>query len=143
MNDQTERDFEGFERRVREAFDASVEAVDRSTRARLEQSRRRAIAAATTPGSSRTDWSVRAGWRWASAGALAAGVLAAALLLRGPGMADRDAAPVAANPATLVQEPIEILAAGDEYEIATADEELEFYEWVEQATTSNGGNGQS
>ena len=35
-----------------------------------------------------------------------------------------------------------LIAAGDEFEIATADEALEFYRWVEQATT-NGADGRS
>lgn len=141
MSDENGRDVEGFERRAREAFAASADAVDAATRVRLGQARQRALAAVARP--HRSAWA-RGGWGWAPVGALAAGVLAAALLLRGPGEARRDTGPVAANPATLAQEPIELFAAGDEFEIATADEDLEFYEWVEQATSDNSnGNGQS
>ena len=35
-----------------------------------------------------------------------------------------------------------MLAAGEEFEIATSDEELEFYEWVEVAAVDTAVNGQ-
>ena len=87
---------------------------------------------------------VRRGWTtWAPAGALAASVLVAALLMRGP-TGDERPSPVASHPAALGHEPLEMLAAGEEFEIATSDEELEFYEWVEVAAvadTSTNGQG--
>ncbi|HET7204745.1 MAG TPA: hypothetical protein VFI92_15400 [Steroidobacteraceae bacterium] len=131
MKDESRPD--QFERRAREAFDASIEAMDADTRSRLRQSRHRAVAAATQPR-----------WKsWAPVGALAAGVLGAALLLRGPSPEGPRPRPMAATPATLTQGTIEMIAAGDEFEIATADEALEFYRWVEQATTNGAGEGRS
>lgn len=139
MNDDREPELQGLERRARDAFDASVEALDAHTRSRLNQARQRALAAATAaPGSN----DARRGWSaWAPAGALAAGVLVAALMLRGPVDSDRAPAVAASHPAALPQEPLELLAAGEEFEIATSDEELEFYEWVEVAAV-DGANGQ-
>lgn len=126
---------EQFERRAREAFDASIEALDTRTRSRLRQSRHRAVDAASAH--------ARARWMsWAPVGALAAGVLGAVLLLRGPSQVGPQPRPMAATPATLTQGTIEMIAAGDEFDIATADEALEFYRWVEQAT-ANGGEGRS
>lgn len=137
MNDDSR--LEQFERRAREAFDASVDAMDAGTRSRLDQARHRAVAAA----SSRVARATPVRWvSWAPVGALAASVLAAALLLRGPSQDGPEPRPMAATPATLTQGTIEIIAAGDEFEIATADEALEFYRWVEQATAS-GGEGRS
>jgi hypothetical protein len=136
MNDH--RDDTGFgeiERRARAAFEASVEALDAPTRSRLNQARQKAVArVAGASGAGRA----RRGWAWLPAGAVAAGVLAAALLLRGPAEVE----PVASHPAAIGHEPLEMLAAGEEFEIATSDEELEFYEWVEVAaladTATNG-----
>ena len=131
MNDHREdTDFGNLERRARTAFDASVEAVDARTRSRLNYARQRAVAAASGAASPRQR---RQGWMtWAPAGALAAGVLAAVILVRGPASVEGPA-PVASHPAALGHEPLEMLAAGEEFEIATSDEELEFYEWVEVA----------
>jgi len=125
-----------FERHAREAFDASIEAMDAGTRSRLRQARHRAVDAATKRHA--REW-----MSWAPVGALAAGVLAAALLLRSPlPGGSQPPPPMAATPATLTQGTIEMIAAGDEFEIATADEALEFYRWVEEAT-SNGAEGRS
>jgi hypothetical protein len=139
MNDhRDDTEFREIERRARAAFDASVEALDASTRSRLNQARQRAVAAvadASGTGRARTR-----NWVWAPVGAMAAGVLAAVLLLRGP--AEVEPPSVASHPAALGQEPLEMLAAGEEFEIATSEEELEFYEWVEVAavvdTATNG-----
>ena len=140
MNDhRDESEFRDLERRAREAFDASVDTVDVQTRSRLNQARQRALAA--IPGASGAR-QARRGWAtWAPAGALAAGVLGAVLLMRGPASVEGPP-PVASHPAALGHEPLEMLAAGEEFEIATSDEELEFYEWVEVAsvvdTATNG-----
>jgi hypothetical protein len=135
MNDPT--GFEGIERRAREVFDASVAAMDTGTRSRLHRARQRALARASRPAravAAPLRWS-----NWAPVGALAAAVLAAALLLRGPlDGGDARPGPTAATPATLTQGTIEIIAAGDEFEIATSDEALEFYRWAEQATANVG-----
>jgi hypothetical protein len=132
MNDHhDETEFHDLERRARGAFDASVESVDAQTRSRLNQARQRAVA--TVAGAS-TAREPRRGWAtWAPAGALAAGVLVAALLMRGPTTGDEPPPAVASHPAALGHEPLEMLAAGEEFEIATSDEELEFYEWVDVA----------
>ena len=142
MNDhRDETEFRDLERRARAAFDASVESVDARARSRLNQARQRAIAAVSGAPAARQ---VRRGWTmWAPAGALAASVLVAALLMRGP-TGDERPPPVASHPAALGHEPLEMLAAGEEFEIATSDEELEFYEWVEVAAvadTSTNGQG--
>lgn len=139
MSDHREPVFEDLERRARQAFDASVDSLDARTLSRLNQARRRALAA-SAPGPQRSGrW-----WAWAPAGALAASVLAAALLLRGPTEVGPGTDPAAANPAALTQEPLEMLAAGEEFEIATDDEDLEFYRWVEQATADvTNGKGRS
>ena len=142
MNDhRDENEFRELERRARPAFDASVESVDARARSRLNRARQRAVAAVAGAAAPRQ---VRSGWTtWAPAGALAASVLVAALLMRGP-MGEEGPRPVASHPAALGHEPLEMLAAGEEFEIATSDEELEFYEWVEVAAvvdTSTNGQG--
>ena len=140
MNDhRDDSEFREIERRARASFDASVEAVDAPTRARLAQARQRAMAAVSRASHARPE---RRGWAtWAPAGALAAAALVAVLLLRTPASVE-PASPVASHPAALGHEPLEMLAAGEEFEIATSDEELEFYEWVEVAavvdTATNG-----
>ena len=142
MNDhRDETEFTELERRARAAFDASVDSVDAQARSRLNQARQRAVAAVAGAPAARQ---LRRGWAtWAPAGALAASVLVAALLMRGP-TGDERPPPVASHPAALGHEPLEMLAAGEEFEIATSDEELEFYEWVEVAAvvdTSTNGQG--
>lgn len=128
---------DGFERRARAAFDASVDALDGATRSRLNRARQRALAHAL-PAADRVPGARWAGW--APAGALAVGVLGAALLLRGPSGGGPDGG-LAATPATLTQGTVEMIAAGEEFEIATADEALDFYRWV--ATNRNGTEGRS
>ncbi len=129
-----------FESRAREVFDASIEAMDAGTRSRLRQSRHRAVdkALVLEARAARERWT-----SWVPVGALAAGVVAAALLLRSPVPGGSQPRPMAASPATLTQGTIEMIAAGDEFEIATADEALEFYRWVEHATTTGGAEGRS
>lgn len=136
---QNQAGFEPLERRARAAFDQSVESLDGATLSRLNQSRQRALAAAGTQDFRRPALAGR--WfTWAPAGALAAGVLAAVLLVRAPGEAPQEAAQLAtaaapvADEAVVAEAPLEVLAAGDEdFEIATDDEDLEFYAWIELA----------
>jgi hypothetical protein len=137
---QNQAGFEPLERRARAAFDQSVESLDGATLSRLNQSRQRALAAAAGTQDSRRAVLAGRWFTWAPAGALAAGVLAAVLLLRAPGEAPQEAAqlataaaPVAAE-AVVADAPLEVLAAGEEdFEIATDDEDLEFYAWIELA----------
>lgn len=131
-----DRGFEAFERRAREVFDASVDSLDGATLSRLNQARQQAVAAAADARYVQP----RGLGRWAVAGTLAASVLAAALLLRAPTSGVPDPATVSTHPAAVGQEPLEMLAAGEEFDIATAAEDLEFYEWAEAATadTVNG-----
>jgi hypothetical protein len=133
-----DRGFEAFERRARDAFDASVDSLDGATLSRLNKARQQALAAGTAaPQAPHGRWG-----RWAVAGTLAASVLAGALVLRAPtGTVDSTPATAATHEPAVGQESLELLAAGEEFEIATADEDLEFYEWVEVATTDTG-NGQ-
>ena len=118
-----------FERTARAMFDASIDSLDARTLSRLNQARHRALDAAAASRSRRRLWLM-----WAPAGALAAGVFAAALLLRGP----IDDPTVAAE----TQAPVELLAAGEDLDIA-AEADLEFYAWAEVAddATSSGFGG--
>lgn len=121
-----------LERHARNVFKASVDELDAATLSRLNRSRQRALAAAA--GRKRTGW----GWTvWAPAGALAAGVLAAVLLLHSPSETVVPV-PVAATAAStdLRQVPLELLAAGEDLDLAT-EADLEFYVWVEQETAGN------
>lgn len=135
MNDQRHRPDEDaeFERRAREAFDASVDGLDAATRSRLNRARQQALAAATGRSSVRGSrwWTT-----WAPAGAVAAAVLAAVLLWRSP--APDDSAAVASAPAAdTQQDALELLAAGEDLELA-AEADLDFYAWVELATADDG-----
>jgi NADH:ubiquinone oxidoreductase subunit 5 (subunit L)/multisubunit Na+/H+ antiporter MnhA subunit len=123
----------GFEQRAREVFDASVDGLDARTRSRLNQARQ----AATTE----IERSHRAPWRmWAPAGALAAAALVAVLLWRAPGTNDAPPAQQAqVQPALGTDasgDAAEILAAGDDLDLASED--LDFYEYVAVATDDSG-----
>jgi hypothetical protein len=134
MSDQPDdRDIAELERQARSAFQAGVDELDAATLARLNRSRQKALAAA--------EGRYRTGWRWtvwAPVGALAAGVLAAALLLRSP---SETGVPVqvAATPssADVQQEPLDLLIAGEDLDLAT-EADLEFYAWVELETADDG-----
>ena len=134
MSDQPDdRDDAELERHARSVFQASVDELDAATLSRLNRSRQQALAAARGRN--------RAGWRWtvwAPMGALAAGVLAATLLLRSP---SETGAPVqvAATPpsADVQQDPLELLTAGEDLDLAT-EADLEFYAWVEIETADDG-----
>ena len=134
MNDQPDdRDDAALERHARSVFQASVDELDAATRSRLNRSRQQALAVAA--GRSRTGWR----WTvWAPVGALAAGVLAAALLLRSPSETGSPV-PVAQAPASvdLQQDPLELLTAGEDLDLAT-EADLEFYAWVELETADDG-----
>jgi len=123
MNEPGNRQSEAeFERNARAMFDASIASLDARTLSRLNQARNRALQAASAASSRRHVWLT-----WAPAGALAAGVLAVALVLRLPATApSADAGP--ANPPA----PVELLAAGEDLDIA-AEADLGFFEWIASA----------
>jgi hypothetical protein len=107
-----------FEARTKAAFDASVEALDAATRARLTQARVRALEALSAPRGS-----VRQA-RWlVPAGAAAAAALAAWLVLVGPG--ERAAEPLQAAALS----DLEVLLAEEALEMI---EDLDFYAWLEE-----------
>ncbi|MEY2920633.1 MAG: hypothetical protein RL261_1938 [Pseudomonadota bacterium] len=134
MSDEPDdRDDAELERRARTAFQASVDELDAATLSRLNRARQQALAA--------VDGRNRAGWRWtawAPVGALAAGLLAAVLLLRSP---SETGAPVqvAATPASadVPQDPLELLTAGEDLDLAT-EADLDFYAWVELESVADG-----
>ena len=134
MSDQPEdRDDAELERHARTVFQASVNELDAATLSRLNRARQQALALAAGRN--------RAGWRWsvwAPVGALAAGLLAAVLLLRSP---SEVGAPVqvAATPtsADVQQDPLELLTAGEDLDLAT-EADLDFYAWVELETADDG-----
>jgi hypothetical protein len=116
-----------FEQRAREVFDASVDGIDAATRSRLNHARQ--AATAELERSRRSPWLT-----WAPAGALAAAALVAVLLWRAPGTGDVPAQQAQATPDPA--DAAEILAAGDDLDLATED--LDFYEFVSVATSDPG-----
>ena len=133
MNEhRDDRDDAELERQVRNVFKASVDDLDAATLSRLHRSRQQALDAAA--GRRRTGWR----WTvWAPAGALAASVLAAVLLLRSPSetVAPAQVAAAPAN-ADVPQDPFELLTAGEDLALAT-EADLEFYAWVELETADD------
>jgi hypothetical protein len=128
-----DRDDAELERQVRNVFKASVDDLDAATLSRLNRSRQQALDAVAGR--------KRSGWRWtawAPAGALAAGVLAAVLLLRAPSEIGAPAQ-VAATPTSpdVRQDPLELLTAGEDLDLVT-EADLEFYAWVELETAGDG-----
>ncbi len=127
-----DRDAAELERHASDMFKASVDELDSSTLARLRRSRQQALLAAA--GRRRSDWR----WTlWAPVGALAAGLLAAALLLQSPSQTGLPAQVAATTTsANVQQEPLELLTAGEDLDLAT-EADLEFYAWVELETAGN------
>jgi hypothetical protein len=111
-----ENEVSNFEERARQAFDASVDALDAHTRSQLTQARQRAIAELDRSRGA-------AGLLWRPATALAAVALVAVLVMRGPGSDQR--APAASD---LSIDDIEVVAEGDDLDLARED--LEFYAFV-------------
>jgi len=126
----TDERTEGFEQRAREAFNESAAALDAQTRARLNHARQSALDELRTP--------QRRSWRgWAPAGAFAVAILAAILLWRAP---DDAAPPQVAEGGAAEVDVVEIVASGEDLELATED--LEFYEWLAmQPEAVRNGNG--
>lgn len=134
MSDDPRTEASGdFERRARASFDAGVEGLDAATRSRLHRSRQQAVAIAAG------QRHATGTWRMGVAGALAASVLVAVLLWRGAG--DPVSAPldarVAADEAPGLA--LEVLAANeDDLTLVAAEEDLEFYAFVEAAAATAG-----
>lgn len=128
---------DALERRARQWFDQSVESLDETSAVRLAQSRQRAIALLGQRGAA-----ARRHRGWLAGGAIAAGVLAVALLLRGP--TDSAPQPVASvEPAEdeTAAAPLDALVAGEDLTIAS---DAEFYAWIETGSTSSDAvNGQT
>jgi len=130
-----------FERQARDAFEDSAAHLDAATLSRLNQSRQRALEAA----SRRTPVAPR--WlAWAPAGALAAAALVAVLVLRVPSAPDTVATNATPNPSALATtsikpdvalDPLTVVAAGDDLDLA-AEADLDFYAWVELETAGEG-----
>lgn len=125
---------DALEQRARQLFAASIDTLDDASCARLEQSRRNALALL-----GQRQQATRHRSRWLVGGALAASVLAAALLLRGP--VDETAVPTVMQAAPAYDEaaapPLEVFAAEDEAVIA---DDPEFYAWVEMDAPDGNGH---
>ena len=112
---------EALERRARELFEASVREVDARAASQLARARAAAVA--------ELDPGRRPAWQWATPVAVAASAaLVAVLLMRTP---EEAAAPVAASDAAAGLEALELLAAGEDLDLAAEDPE--FYAWLELA----------
>ncbi len=101
---------EQVDQRAKDLFDESVERLDAATLSRLNRDRQAALAEAS-----------RTGWHWSGwmpATGMAAAVLLAVIVMRGPGGADVIEAPAADFDILLGEASIEML------------EELEFYSWL-------------
>ena len=126
------------ERRAREVFDESVAALDAQTRSRLNRARQAAVASLEpgrrSAGSSRA-WNWTSG-SWAPAAVLASVALVAVLLWRVPPDSAVPAQQAGAEPEAI--EAVEMLAAGDDLELAADDPA--FYAWLEfdDAASANG-----
>lgn len=115
-------DQQDFERRSRELYAASVDALDMRTRSRLTQARHTALAQAHTD----TPW-VRAGWmKWAPLYGAAAALLLGVGLWMGHAPSDRFATMADARNGV---EDLELVASGDQLEFLQDDPE--FYDWIE------------
>jgi hypothetical protein len=112
---------EALERHARELFEASARELDAGTASRLARARAAAVA--------ELDSSRRPAWQWAAPVAVAASAALVAVLLTRP--SGEPPAPVAASDAAAGIEALELLAAGDDLDLAAEDPE--FYAWLELA----------
>ncbi len=113
MNEQDQ----AFEKKVKAAFDESVDALDAATLSKLNRSRHAALAQLRRP---KRQWS-----SWMPATGVAAAVLVAVVLLQSP-VVMRDL-----NGTTAATD-MEILLGEDSIEML---EDLEFYSWIDMAET--------
>jgi hypothetical protein len=118
-----------FERNARAMFDASIESLDARTLSKLNHARHRALQAAAVSRPGHRPWGY-----WAPLGVLAASVVAVALLLRGPGSEPAPSSS-AQLPVVPEAEAVELLAAGEDLELAT-EADLDFYAWVAAADSA-------
>lgn len=132
MNEELDR-LEDTARRAREVFDASVDALDDDTRARLSRARFAAVAA-TELRARPSPW-----LRWVPAVAVASTAVVAVLLWRAP---DPPTATMTTTTAATAEsdaslEAVEVLAAGEDLDLVEND--LEFYEWLDATHFSDSG----
>jgi hypothetical protein len=113
----SEEEIRRLERRTRAAFDASVEAQDGATRARLARARARALGEL---GQRRFG----PGAAWVPAGAAAAAVVAALLWQR------EEAAPRVAAEAPAAYEDFDLVAGGEDFGLL--GEDADFIAWAAQ-----------
>ena len=128
MNEELDR-LEDTARRAREVFDASVDALDDDTRARLSRARFAAVAA-TERRARPSPWV-----RWVPAVAVASTAVVAVLLWRAPDPPTATTAATAEADASL--EAVEVLPAGEDLDLVEND--LEFYEWLDATHFSDTG----
>lgn len=113
MNEQRDT----FEKRMKDAFDESVDALDAATLSKLNRGRHAALEQLKRP---RRQWS-----RWMPATGAVAAVLVTVMVLQSPTAIDEPAAVTTAT-------DMEILLGEDSIEML---EELEFYSWIDIAET--------
>jgi hypothetical protein len=112
---------EALERRARELFDASVEALDAETRSRLARARRAAITGLESRRRPAWQW-------WVPAAVAASAALLAVLVWRAP----EEAAPAVAQSVNGdAVDAFELVAAGEDLDLVAED--LAFYEWLDVA----------
>ncbi len=116
MNEPDEK----FERETRKLFDRSVESLDASTLSRLNRSRQLALAEAHQAHTRLL--------RWAPATGIAAAVLIAVMVTRGPTNVDGFDLPVAMT-------DMEILLGEESIDML---EDLEFYSWLDTVESEDG-----
>jgi hypothetical protein len=104
-----------FEKKVKNAFDESVDALDAATLSKLNRSRHAALAELHQP---RHQW-----LRWMPATGVAAAALIAVVMLQSPAVLDEITGPTAVT-------DMEILLGEDSIEML---EDLEFYSWIDIA----------
>lgn len=124
MNDRQDdgRD-EALQRRARELFDSSVDALDAQTRSSLSRARQAAVA--------ELESRRRPSWQWWVPAAAAASVaLVAVLVWRSP--VDTPTAAVQSGNGEAV-DALELVAAGDDLDLVSED--LAFYEWLDVVAT--------
>ncbi len=108
---------QAFEKKLKAAFDESVDGLDAATLSKLNRSRHEALAELRRP---KHQWS-----NWMPATGVAAAVLVAVVLLQSPGTVQD------LNGTTAVTD-MEILLGEDSIEML---EDLEFYSWIDMANT--------
>jgi hypothetical protein len=102
---------ESFSRRAKDAFDDSVNSLDAATLSRLNRGRQAALQAVSQPDKT---WS-----HWVPATGIAAALMVAVVMTRGPGAIDVIEAPVSDFEILMSEEDIALF------------EDLEFYSWLD------------